>query len=48
MMILLTMTPVFAIVIVIIVEFWGIDLNNLAAVGVGVQAVGFGAQKIDC
>lgn len=35
---------VFAIVIVIIAEFWGIDLTNLTAVGV--QAVGFGVQKL--
>ena len=31
---------VFAIVIVMIAEFWGIDLNNLAAAGVGVQVAG--------
>ncbi|MDB9857610.1 mechanosensitive ion channel family protein, partial [Amylibacter sp.] len=31
---------VFAIVIVMIAEFWVIDLNNLAAAGVGVQVAG--------
>ena len=31
---------VFAIVIVIIAEIWGIDLSNLAAAGVGVQVAG--------